>query len=640
MQAPPLPMKNSSRNYSINSMLAMLGLIGILLVLQAIIRYNDFVSNQQALMGNEVVIAGKEIERLVKELHNEVTIFAEEKYEIINFLDAYPDSEDISTHINKKVAGLFPDYVSVSITDKNAGLRYSSNSLESERACFTGISAYFESGEHTDIHIHEFKGVYHFDVMSNWGRNDIQGILKISFKPEIFSRSIQISEATGHKLVLLHKDRKGLIEISASGARMNPLAGESEQLNEETLKRIGARYDVKGTRWQLVAVANKALYSDQLRFILIQTTTVMFAVALVIFIMLRMILKTDKQREKSEAALYTANEHLQQALDFSKVFMCRWDIKTDELIWSENARQLFAEKIPGHFNSYLQLLNKNQRKKLRQQIDTCLNTNEAYHSEHIVNLPDVGERWLAMSGNFEANSQTGHIEMISLVTDITGRKQAENQRIQAEKTQRETLVREVHHRIKNHLQGVVGLLRQHTLNKPEISDVIDMAAGQLHSVSTVYGLQSREMRAHVSVRELMSEICKANKGMLGADIHYTCIEDTENAVLGEERAVAIALIINELMTNAIKHTPSKDGKDISVNMQVQASRVTIVIENEIDNLPDNFDFTKAVGLGTGLTLIRSLLPNKGAELIIQPEQNRMQAVLTLWSPVVRNEHEQ
>ncbi len=621
-------------------MLVMLGLIGILLVLQAVIRYNDFVSNQQALMENEVVIGGKEIERLVKELHNEVAIFAEEKYEIINFLAAYPDSEDISTHIINKVAGLFPDYVSVSITDSNAGLRYSSVSLESEQACLADISAYINSGKHTDIYIHEFNNVYHFDVMSLWGRNEIQGIFKISFKPEIFSRSLQTSETTGHNLVLLHKDRTGLIEISATGARMNPLAGEAAQLHEEIMNRIGARYEIKGTRWQLVTVANKALYSDQLRFILIQTVTVMFAVALVIFIMLRMILRTDKQREKSEAALYTANEHLQQALDFSNVFMCRWDTNTDELIWSENATQLFDEKIPGHFNSYLQLLNKNQRDKLREQIDICLNTNEAYHSEHIINLPDQGERWLAMSGNFEANSQTGHVEMISLVTDITNRKQAENQRIQAEKTQRETLVREVHHRIKNHLQGVVGLLRQHTHNKPEISDVIDMAAGQLHSVSTVYGLQSREMRAYVSVQELLTEICKANKGMLGANIHYNCVEDSENAVLGEERAVAIALIINELMTNAIKHTPSKAARDISVKMQVQASRVSIVIENEIDTPPVNFDFARGVGLGTGLTLIRSLLPSKGAELIIQPEQGRMQAVLRLWPPVVRNEHEQ
>lgn len=620
-------------------MLAMLGLIGILLVLQAVIRYNDFVSNQQALMENEVVIGGKEIERLVKELHNEIAIFADEKYEIINFLDAYPDSEDISKHIKKKVARLFPDYVSISIADKNAGLRYSSSSLESERVCLTDMAAYFKSGKHTDIHIHEFNDVYHFDVMSIWGRNNIQGILKISFKPEIISRSLQISEATGHKLVLLHNDRAGLIEISASGARVNPETGGSVQLHEEALERIGASYDVNGTHWQLVAVTDSALYSDQLRFILIQTITIMFAVALVIFIMLRMILRTDKQREKSEAALYTANEHLQQALDFSEVFMCRWDIKTDELIWSENARQLFAEQIPGHFNSYLQLLNKKQRDKLREQIDTCLNTNEAYHNEHIVNLADAGEHWLAMSGNFEANSQTGHIEMISLVTDITSRKQAENQRIQAEKTQRDTLVREVHHRIKNHLQGVVGLLRQHTINKPEISDVIDMAAGQLHSVSTVYGLQSRELRAYVSVHELMTEICKANKGMLGADIHYTVIENTGNTVLGEERAVAVALIINELMTNAIKHTAVGDAKHILVNMQVHASRVTIVIENEIDSLPDDFDFSAGVGLGTGLTLIRSLLPSKGAELTIKPEQKRMQAVLTLWAPVVRNEHE-
>ena len=633
-------MKNTTRNYSINAMLAMLGLIGILLVLQAVIRYNDFVGNQQALMSNEVEIGGREIERLVNELRNEVAIFSEEKYEIINFLDAFPDSEDISKHIQKKVAGLFPDYLSVTITDNNAEPRYSSSGLESDNVCLADISAYFKTGAHTDIYIHEFNNVYHFDVMSTWGRNSVQGILKISFKPEIFSRSLQISEATGHKLVLLHKDKPGLVEVSTSGARKNPETGGTEQFDTKILERIGAMYQVEGTRWQLVAVANKNLYSDQLQFILIQTVTVMFAVALVIFTMLRMILRTDKQREKSEVALYAAKEHLQQALDFSEVFMCRWDTETDELIWSGNAEQLFADHIPGYFNSYLKFLDKSQADDLRREIDTCLQTNEAYHHEHLVSLPVLGERWLAMSGNFEANSQTGNIEMISLVTDITERKQAENKRIQAEKTQRDNLVREVHHRIKNHLQGVVGLLRQHTINKPEISDVIDMAAGQLHSVSTVYGLQSREMKGNVGIKELMAEICKANSGMLGAEIHYTCNEDKHvDVVLSEDRAVAVALIVNELMTNAIKHTPPENGKSVTVFMQLDVARVTINIENETDIVPDDFDFNEGKGLGTGLTLIRSLLPAKGAELLIVPEKNKMKAVLQLWSPVVRNDNE-
>ena len=119
-------MNKNPRNYSINAVLIMLGMIGILLVLQAVVRYNDFVSNQQALMENEVEIGAREVERLINELHNEVTIFAEEKYEIINFLAAYPESEEISTHIQKKVAGLFPGYLTISISDENAFPRYSS----------------------------------------------------------------------------------------------------------------------------------------------------------------------------------------------------------------------------------------------------------------------------------------------------------------------------------------------------------------------------------------------------------------------------------------------------------------------------------------------------------------------------------
>lgn len=631
-------MNKATSNYPLNAVLIMLVLIGILLVLQALIRYNDFVGNQQALMQNEVEIGGKEVERLINNLHNEVEIFAEEKYEIINFLAAYPDSEEIGEHIQKKVKGLFPDYMSVSIADDNALPRYNSAEKDSDIVCLDDIIAFLTSGNRSDISIHEHNGKHHFDVMSKWGRTRVRGILKISFKPEIISRSLQISESPGHKLVLLHKNKNDLIEISATGARVHPELKETIRLDEEALSRVGASHDVKGTHWQLVALPEENLYSDQLKFILYQTLTVVLAIAIVSLIMLRTIKRAEIRREKSESELVTAKEHLQQALDFSEVYMCRWNIKTDSLVWSGNAKQFFNNNMPGHFNSYLQLLDKSYRDELRNVIDTCLNTNEPYQHEHIINFPDGRRCWLEMSGNFEVNTQSGHIEMISLVTDISERKQAENKRIEVEKSQRDTLVREVHHRIKNHLQGVVGLLRQHTVKNPEISDVIDMAAGQLHSVSTVYGLQSQKQKANVSVNELMAEICRANEGMLGAEIHFTTSGKGNNeVVLSEERAVAIALIINELMTNAIKHGTSENRGVINVDLQVESSAATITIKNRLDAVPAGFDFESGTGLGTGLTLIRSLLPGKGSHLSIIPGDNFMKAELKLCSPVVRNE---
>ncbi len=55
---------------------------------------------------------------------------------------------------------------------------------------------------------------------------------------------------------------------------------------------------------------------------------------------------------------------------------------------------------------------------------------------------------------------------IAVITDMTSRIEAEQQRLQHAQQQRDVLIREVHHRIKNNLQGVVGLLRQHITEIP------------------------------------------------------------------------------------------------------------------------------------------------------------------------------
>jgi two-component sensor histidine kinase len=616
----------------------MLCLIGILLILQAVVRYNDFVSNEHALMENGVKIGGKEVERLINELHNEVEIFSEEKYEIINFLAAYPDSEEISAHLQKKVAGLFPEYLSISILDENGLTRYNSENSESDRPCMDDVVSLLVSGRRNAISIHEYKSVYHFDVMNKWGKPNISGIFKISFNPGIIARSLQISEATGHQLMLTNKIKSNLIEVTTRGARIQTDHHEGAMLDSDAMARIGASYDVVGTQWRLVALADKNLYRNQLNSILAQTFTVMIAIGIVGIVMIRTMRRAEQRRNKSEFELIAAKEQLQQALDFSDVLLCRWDTQSDDMMWSENAGLLFADNTPRYFSAYLEMLDKPSRDEFQAVVQSCLDTHEAYHHEHRIKIPGGRTCWIEASGNFELNSETGHIEIISLVTEITGRKEAENRRIEVEKMQRDTLVREVHHRIKNHLQGVVGLLRQHTQKNPAMSDVIDMAVGQLHSVSTVYGLQSREQKNHITMNELVAEICKANSGMSGTEIRYTYNDDiNNNIVIGEERAVAIALVINELMTNAIKHTGSMCEREIRVDLLLVEGVATITIENSITEIPDGFDFEAGKGLGTGLTLIQSLLPSKGARLSIKSGRDYVRAELVLSSPVVRNE---
>ncbi|MGS0753510.1 histidine kinase dimerization/phosphoacceptor domain -containing protein [Roseateles sp. GG27B] len=94
---------------------------------------------------------------------------------------------------------------------------------------------------------------------------------------------------------------------------------------------------------------------------------------------------------------------------------------------------------------------------------------------------------------------------------------AEEARFQDAIAQRELLVREVHHRIKNNLQGVAGLLQQIAARRPEVAGVINEAVGQVHAIAQVYGLQVGSS-GPLRIRRVMEAIIGSVQRMSGRSI--------------------------------------------------------------------------------------------------------------------------
>ncbi len=226
---------------------------------------------------------------------------------------------------------------------------------------------------------------------------------------------------------------------------------------------------------------------------------------------------------------------------------------------------------------------------------------------------------------------------IAVVEDITKRKRAESERLTHERCQRDTLIREVHHRIKNNLQGVVGLLGQHAEQHPEIAEYLNEALSQLESVALVFGLRSQETSGAIILSSMVEAI--ANSVQCYVQLPIELSETPKRhppARIDTDEAVAVALAINELLINAAKHHTTEDNKgDIKVIQLYHAGRVELSIINQGGLLPE-FDFEHGRGLGTGLALVKSMLPRKGVDLRITGDGDLVTAQLNLGSPLVQN----
>jgi PAS domain S-box-containing protein len=219
--------------------------------------------------------------------------------------------------------------------------------------------------------------------------------------------------------------------------------------------------------------------------------------------------------------------------------------------------------------------------------------------------------------------------------DITSTKQAERERLTHEASQRDALVREVHHRIKNNLQGVIGLLRQYIAVNPDIQPPIEAAIAQVNTVAVVHGLQSRMPQSELRMRELLHEVNGA-AAALAMVPHPPSIEDTlpGDVWLDSSAAVSIALILNELLQNALKHGRYDDGTGVEISLSGNGQRVTLRIRNPGECLPDHFDLITGTGCGTGLDLVRTLLPRHGAELDLHVRDGYVETEFVLTSPVI------
>jgi len=222
--------------------------------------------------------------------------------------------------------------------------------------------------------------------------------------------------------------------------------------------------------------------------------------------------------------------------------------------------------------------------------------------------------------------------------DLTERRRQEQLRLEQERLQRNALVREVHHRIKNNLQSVSGLLQRELGKFTELNPRLQTAIGQVNAIAVVHGLQCDHPSETVRLCDSVRNICKSVAELSLRPVNFT-IENEQTTFrptqIASDEAVSVALVLNELILNAVKHSPP-EGFAPTVSLTADGSSADVVIRNAIKNGGGpEIDIDGGQGLGTGLRLVRSLLPETGARATYEADQeNVMLTRLTLTAPVI------
>ena len=219
-----------------------------------------------------------------------------------------------------------------------------------------------------------------------------------------------------------------------------------------------------------------------------------------------------------------------------------------------------------------------------------------------------------VEGNFRfLRDPTGKaIGILSILRDITERKRAEDQ-IKASLREKETLLREIHHRVKNNLQVVSSLLSLQSgyLQDGQALDIFKASQNRVNTIALIHTkLYQSENLTEIDYADFIKDLADSLLKAYGRDAASIKVQtDVHDVSLDIDLAIPCGLILNELITNAFKHAfPGKKDGEIRISMHKDGDGFILkVADNGVGFLTGvDFGNTESLGLQLVTILVKQL----------------------------------
>lgn len=240
------------------------------------------------------------------------------------------------------------------------------------------------------------------------------------------------------------------------------------------------------------------------------------------------------------------------------------------------------------------------------------------HYEKKLRLWNGKELWLELSNSYvDAEGENGPF-LLSIIRDITERKIVEEQ-IRSSLMEKEALLKELHHRVKNNMQIVSSLLHLQAQNIQDkaIAAPLRESQNRVKSMALIHEqlYQSdnlSQVNINVYLRQLTSRLLRSiqnNKQNISVRIE----PDNDLMLMNIDTAIPIGLILNELITNALKYAfIGRESGEICISVEKNPDKVyQITVRDNGNGLPADIDISNTETLG--LQLVQSLAAQLGGK---------------------------
>ncbi|MFO8083119.1 MAG: histidine kinase dimerization/phosphoacceptor domain -containing protein [Desulfobacterales bacterium] len=314
------------------------------------------------------------------------------------------------------------------------------------------------------------------------------------------------------------------------------------------------------------------------------------------------------ERQHTEIALKHSREQYSLAQRAAKIGSLTLDLVTGKLNCSETTWDLLGhqnDEDQTRYETFISMIHPEDRELFNKAVQKSIEKNQHFDTEYRMILPNGSIRWIMMAGAVIRNDINLPVRMIGMICDITDRKESA-EKIKASLKEKELLLKEIHHRVKNNLQIISSLMYLQSKNVSDkvLSNIFKDCESRIRSMAMVHeSLYQSESVAEIDlaqyVRHLTVYLFQSYGNKFGPIQLKT---DIQNIFLNINTAIPCGLIISELVSNALKHA-FPDGKQGEIVVSFTKDRTgshCLTVRDNGTGLPENMDWRNTDTLGLRL----------------------------------------
>lgn len=269
-------------------------------------------------------------------------------------------------------------------------------------------------------------------------------------------------------------------------------------------------------------------------------------------------------------------------------------------------------------NGWAEGVHPDDRERCFQTYGAAFDARQPFSMEYRLRRHDGAYRWLLDNGRPYFRDDGSFAGYFGSCIDVTDHREVEEELRRALR-EKEALLQELHHRVKNNMQLILSLLRLQgsRARDPELQRQLEESAARVHSIALAQAqIYQSESLAEVDIGEYLRRLCASLATVYGRE-GIDLVTEAERVPVAVQRAVPLGLVAGELIANALQHAfPAGRTGRVTVSVSRDGARGRLTVADDGRGMPAGL---YPGGGGLGFQLVAGLAAQSGARVAVESD---------------------